>query len=738
MVNWQAFEMNVHGLRRLPQDSNPIHNEKANEDTLATSPVDAIRRLLHPESIAIVGVSEGGRSIGGYVLDNLERFGYSGQLHLISQKNDTVRGRPCIRSVAELPQNVDVAILTVPESVVLETVRTCGERGVGSVVVFAAGYAEAGAEGRQKQEQLAEVARQAGIALVGPNCMGLTNYRDDTPLTFETVEPYHGRTEKGLSIVAQSGAMANNIRDAMIGRGISVTYSVSTGNEAGLTLEDYIEYFISDDHTHVIAVYAEQIRRPQQFLALAREAREAGKPIVLMMIGRSERAKAAAQSHTGALTSDYATARTLLEHEGVLVTDTLDELFDVIPILLRQPQPAPEGLAFVTGSGAMKNIALDLGGDLGIDFPAFAPETEARLREILPGYAVSENPLDYTTIAVRSPAAMGTVIDTVAADPNCGCMIVAQMGGSAQNQQDKAEYMVPAVARASRAAALVIMGDDSELHPSLVAAARESGVPFFRSPDRALRAMSLVNRYGRTLARLRQSAPGAANASALRLSGLQAGTMPEYEGKNVLAQAGIPVPAGKLARTPDEAVEFARALGFPVVLKAQAAALAHKSDLGGVTVNIRDANQLRQAWEQMSARIAQARPGLQLDGFLVEAMGKPGLELVVGARRDAEWGPVVLVGLGGIWIEVMNDVRLVPATADQAHVRAELERLKSARLLHGLRGQPPVDIDAVARTVTRVGELMLANPQIAEVDINPLVAYPDGVLALDALIVVQE
>lgn len=697
----------------------------------------SLTSLLQPRSIAIVGVSAEARSLGGFVLDNLERFGYAGDIHLVSRNATEVRGRPCVRSVSELPEGVDVAVLTIPESAVLATLHECGARGVRSVVVFAAGYAEAGEEGRRKQDALAAAAARHGIALAGPNCMGLTNFRDGIPLTFETVDRYPGSEVPGVSIVAQSGAMANNIRESLIGRGLPITCAVSTGNEAVLTLEDYIEHFIADRSTRVIAVYAEQIRRPQKFLELARQAREAGKPIVLSMIGRSERAREAAQSHTGALTGDYATACALLRAEAVVVTETIDELFDVLPILLRHPQPPDAGLAFVTGSGAMKNVALDLAQDLGLDLPAFTDATLQALQAMLPGYAVSENPLDYTTVAVRDPALMGTLIDAVAADPQCGCLIVSQMGGSAMNQRDKAQYMVPAVARADKPAALVIMGDDGPLAPELLQAARDSCVPFFRSPDRAMRAMALVRAYGRALQELRQEGrrTQAASLPPVREAFPEGGTVAEYRGKAWLAQAGLPVPRGALATDVEAAVHIARDIGYPVVIKAQAAALPHKSDAGGVIVGIADEAALRAAWDRLVANVKQARPGLVLDGVLVEAMGRKGVELVVGARRDPLWGPVVIVGLGGVWIEVLKDVRLLPADADEAQVLRELDRLKAAAMLKGLRGQPPVDLRAVARVVTLVGDVMRTVPQVREIDINPVMASEDGVVALDALVV---
>lgn len=701
-------------------------------------PVD---RVLRPHSIAVVGASADPRSFGGFVLGNLLRFGYSGDLHLVSRSSDEIEGRRCVKTVDELPEGIDLAVLAIPEGGVLDAVRALGRRGAKAAVVFASGYAEAGDEGRERQQRLAEAAEASGMLLVGPNCMGFTDFEAGVPVTFEPVVPQPCGGRPGIAVVAQSGAMAANLRDAFLGRGQPLVAAVSTGNEVSLGIEDWLAHFIDDPQVRVVAAYAEQIRRPRLFLALAARAREAGKPIVLLMPGRSARAREAAQSHTGALAGDHATATALLAREAVVTVDSLDELFDTTAVLARFPVPPAGGPAFLTGSGAMKNIALDFAEDIGLRLPAFTGETVDRLRAILPAYAVAENPLDYTTITVRDPGVIGRLIDTALADPNVGSLVLAMMGGPTVAQRDKAEHMVPAMARQTKPAALVILGDDGPLEPFFLEAIRASGLPFFRSADRALRALARVAAYSEALGRARRAAleaprPAAvAAALALPQPAPASGVYAEYQGKAWLAAAGLPVPAGALARTADEAARIAADVGYPVVIKAQASALPHKSDVGGVIVGLPDEPALRAAWGRLHDNVASHRPGLALDGVLVEAMGPRGLELVVGAKRDADWGPVVLVGLGGVWIEALHDVRLLPADMAEDDIVEELSRLKAASLLAGVRGAPAVDVRAVARVVALVGGQMRANPDIVEIDINPLVAYPDRVLALDALVV---
>jgi len=708
---------------------------------MRTTPA-SLTRLLQPESIAIVGASTDPRSFGGFVLGNLERFGYRGAIHLVSRSGSDINGRPCVKTVAELPDGIDVAVLAIPEAGVLEAVKACGEKRMGGVVIYASGYAEAGDEGRARQEQIADAARAAGLPVLGPNCMGYTNFAAGIPLTFEPVLPYPGNGPRsgrpGVGVLAQSGAMAANLRDAFIGRGQVLTAAVSTGNEAVISVEDVLAHFIADTSTRVIAMYVEQVRRPRLFLQLARQAREAGKPIVLLMPGKSARAREAAQSHTGALAGDHATATALLRREAVVVVDTLDELFDTTAILARFPVPSSRGTAFVTGSGAMKNIALDFADAIGLELPALTEATTQRLTGMLPAYAVAENPLDYTTISVRNPGVVGDIIDALAADENVGNVVLSIPAGPAVAQRDKAEHLLPALARSAKPAVLVVIGDNGPIEPFFTDAIRESGVPMFRSPDRALRALAQVAAYGEALQRAARATSGAATPVPLPAPLPPSGVLAEYQGKAWLARAGLAIPKGRLVRHVDEALAVASDIGYPVVIKAQASELPHKSDVGGVIVGLADAASLREGWQRLHESVASHRPGLALDGVLVEAMGARGLELVVGARRDADWGPVVLVGLGGVWIEALKDVRLIPADLAEADIVVDLSRLKAATLLKGVRGASAVDVNAVARVVALIGAQMRANPRIVEIDINPLVAYADRVLALDALVVCRE
>ncbi|MGB9364909.1 MAG: acetate--CoA ligase family protein, partial [Xanthobacteraceae bacterium] len=436
-------------------------------------------------------------------------------------------------------------------------------------------------------------------------------------------------------------------------------------------------------------------------------------------------------SHTGALAGDYATTTALLRHAAVNVVETMEELVDVTEVLARL-RPPVKGPGIITNSGAVKGFALDFSDSIGFDVPRLAPATVDALKDILPPYASLENPVDITAHVLRDVSLWNKTAEALLNDPDVGSLCLPMVAGTLKYAMDKFNALAPTLAQHDKPAVIGLLGDDFPVPDEFLAAFRKQGVPVLRSTERALRALAHATDYGRALA----DKPGKTTAiEAPPLPGR--GTLPEYQGKAYLAALGIPAPQGALARDVAEAKTITQRIGYPVVLKTQAAALAHKSDAGGVALNIADDAALEDAWQHVQARLAKARPGLALDGILVETMAAKGVEMIVGARRDPDWGPVVLVGLGGIWTEALGDVRLMPADVSHDRVVAEIGKLKGARLLHGLRGAPPVDVAAVANVVIQVAALMRARPEIREIDINPLVAYPQGVLALDALIVVD-
>jgi acetate---CoA ligase (ADP-forming) len=688
----------------------------------------AVARFLRPRSVAIVGMSSRAGSAGRVVLQSLNLNCFQGDIHLVGRTEELIDGRPVLRSADELPEGIDLAIFTLPAAGVRAAIEACARRKVGSAMIFAAGFAEVG--DHATQDAVTATARAAGLAVVGPNCLGVLNNVDGMMLNMLYVREAQRGVEGGVAFVGQSGGLLGHFQRAAEGRGLPVSYVISTGNEAGLESTDFVEFLAHDRPTRVIALYCEQIRRPPEFLAACRRARAAGKPVVLMQPGRGAKARKAARSHTGALVGDFGMIQIQAEDAGAVVVSTMDEMMDLVAILVRYPTPPTKGPGILTASGAYVALTNDFAEELGLDLPELDPVTLEKVSEVLPAYGNYGNPLDVT--AGFTPDMLPTAARALLDDPNLGMLFIS----FPINYATVAKAFNEGMAGSPKPKVLVALGDTFELAPDVAQALTESPAVLSRSSDRMLRAIALYTKYGRSLARTRAGAVATAFPEQPKLG---SGAAPEWLGKKILAAAGIRVPDGARARMPEDAVAIARRIGYPVALKAQAAALSHKTEAGGVALNLAGESALRAAWARVQQNVKAAVPEVALTGCLVEKMSPKGLELMVGAKRDPAWGTVLLLGLGGIWVEALRDVRLLPVDADETQIIDALHQLRAAKLLAGVRGAPPVDVEAVVKAVLTIGRLMRAMPGIVEIDINPLMVHAkgEGVTALDALIVAQ-
>ena len=696
----------------------------------------AIDRLLRPRSVALVGASPTPSSLGASVLTNLQGAGFAGELYLINPKRTEINGRPCLPDIDSLPSGVDCAVLAIPRAGVLEAVAACGRRGVGGVIIFSAGFAESSTEGRAEQEKLAEIAHAHGMIIEGPNCLGMVNFIDGVPLTFVFTPTKPPTDKRCIAVASQSGAMAAVVGVGLRHREIGVSFSISTGNEAVSTVEDFVEYLVDDDHTSVILMMVEQFRRPMKFLELAARARTLGKYIVLLHPGRSSAARASAETHTGAMAGDYDVMRTKVANAGVVVADTLEELLDVSEILLRCPSLPARGAAVLTESGAFKALSLDFCEMLDLPLPALSDATAAALRLAMPDFIPATNPLDITAHALVDPDLYRRTLPLILADENYSSLVLGIILTDEATSRLKFPPILDAIRALQPSKAVIFAGLDEGalVPPSYVSELRALGVPFFPSPERAFRALACVTAFA-----VQQGRPRSHESRLATIPELMAGIMPEYKSKQVLRALRIPIPQGALARNVEEARSIAGKIGFPVALKAQSAKLSHKSDAGGVVLNLATPEELAAGFQRMQADINRARPGLVLDGVLVEEMGARGAELIVGARNDPDWGPVLLIGSGGVHAEVLKDVRLIPPDLSVEAIADEIYKLKMGALLRGFRGSAALDVRAVADILHRLGAFVLAATQVKEVDINPVIVYPEGqgAVALDALVVTR-
>jgi acyl-CoA synthetase (NDP forming) len=687
---------------------------------------NAVARFLRPRSIAVIGISTRAGSAGQIILQCLKTNRFAGEVHLVGRTDELIDGRRVLKSADELPEGVDLAVFTLPAAAVREAMEACARRKVGAALIFAAGFAEAGDPATQ--DAVASTARAAGLGVVGPNCLGVTNNVDGLMLHMLYAQEALRRVTDGVAIIGQSGGLLGHFQRACDGRGIPLSYVISTGNEAGLDTTDFLDFLVDDPSTRVIVAYCEELRRPQTFLAALRRARAASKPVVLMLVGRSVKARKAAQSHTGALVSDFATVRAQVEDAGAIVVTTMDETMDLVAILQRFPAPPAKGPGILTASGAYVALTNDFAEEIGLDLPELQPTTLKTIKETLPSYGNFGNPLD--TTAGFSPEMLPIVTRALIDDPNVGMLFISFPIRTAVPVKAFNEGM----AHSPKPKVMVALFDTWPLADDVEAAVKESPAVFSRSSDRMLRAISLYTRYGRNLARPRTTV---ASPPIPGLPNLGRGAQPEWLGKKLLAAAGIRIPDGSLARTADEAATLAKQIGYPVVLKAQAACLPHKTEAGGVALNLTDEAAVRTAWDTTMRKVKHAAPNTKLDGVLIEKMSPRGIELMVGAKRDSGWGTVLLLGLGGIWVEALGDVQVLPETADNVQIIEALGKLRGAKLLVGMRGAPPADLTAVADVVIAIRGLMQNVPEISEIDINPLTVHGEGATALDALIVVR-
>ena len=459
----------------------------------------AITALMRPRSVAIIGVSAKPGSAGRVVLELLGNNKFSGPVYLVGRSASDIEGHKVLASIDELPQEVDLAVLTLPAGAVRDAVEGCVRRKVKVAVIFASGFAEVGSDGVSEQDRIGEIARAGGVALVGPNCLGFMNFAEGFAAVFFSPQPtprLPDGTTGAVAIVAQSGGLGSHLQSGLNARGVPVSCWISTGNEAGLGLADFIQYLLDDPVTQVIALYAEDIRRPEEFIDIAGEALRRGKPIVMMHPGRGAKAKEAARSHTGALTGDHAVMRTLVEHAGVVVVDTLDELMDVSEILARFPKPSKGDLGILTFSGAFCGIAHDFCEDIGVYLPPLSQKTLDDLTPILPAFLPPKNPLDLGTQTIQQPELLQTCVEALLRDPAIGALAISIPPTSPRHAVIYIEGIVAASKTSSKPVALAILGDSSPLAPDFMALVLKNNVVLSRSSDRTLRAMGKVIDYG--------------------------------------------------------------------------------------------------------------------------------------------------------------------------------------------------------------------------------------------------
>src|SRR5689334_10853807 len=697
-------------------------------DSIAS--LNALKLFFNPRAVAVIGASRKHNSIGGVIFRNLLSYGFRGPVYPVNPSASVIESVPAYTSVENIPGAVDLAIIVVPAKGVVAAAESCGRKGVKALIVISAGFSEIGAEGQASQRELLRVCRAYGMRLIGPNCMGILNTDSNVRLdaTFAPSVPPSGRV--GFS--SQSGALGLAIMEYANSLGLGISTFVSVGNKADISGNDLLRYWESDDATEVILLYLESFGNPRRFSQIARRVGKK-KPIVVVKSGRSKAGARATSSHTGALiaASDI-TVDALFRQSGVIRTDTLEELFDVATLLANQPLPNGRRVGIITNAGGPAILCADACEARGLEVPLLTDFSQTQLRSVLKPEASVANPVDM--IASATAAQYREAIRTVGSDPHIDSLIVIFVPPLVTRVEEVAQVISEEVAALNQNKPLATVLMSPLKPPAVLTNAR---VPVYQFPETAAIAMARAARYGEwrnrpeprrvELSGIRREEAGAIVATALQCG---EGWLTPERVAELLACYGLRMVEQKFARTPDEAAEAAGELGCPVALKIVAANLLHKTDAGGVRLNLSGPEKVRDAASEMFARLELQ--GQQPTGFIVQRMAPAGVEMILGVVHDAQFGPVVACGAGGTQVELLRDVAVRLTPISRLEASEMIRALKTYPLLEGFRGGKKFDVTALEDALLRVSALVDDIPQIAELDCNPFVVTEQGGEILDA------
>ncbi len=689
-----------------------------------------LEMFTNPRGVAVVGASPTPGKLGHAVLHNVIQYGYQGHIYPINPKAGEILGLPAYPSVKDIPGPVDLAVILVPAQVVPGIIDECGQAGITGAVVITAGFREVGREGRQLEGQMIETARRYGMRLVGPNVLGIIDTVVSLNASFAAGMPRRGR----IAFMSQSGALCTSILDFALGQGIGFSRFYSIGNKADLNEIDFLRAWSEDLETNVIAAYLEGISNGAEFMKVARQVTRR-KPVVAIKSGTTSAGSRAASSHTGTLAGSEKAYDAAFKQVGIVRAGSVQELFDYAQAFARQPLPENDAVAVVTNAGGPGIMASDAIERIGLRLASLTPEIQQKLRTALPAAASVVNPID---VLGDAPADRYTLaIEAALSDPNVGILLVVLTPQTSTQIPETARVLGEMSRKYKKPTFAAFMGDQA-IHPA-IDIFTEYSVPNYPVPERAVAAISAMWHRCQWLKtpelnpellavdrdKVRQVLD--------RIRGQGRVTAGDIEAKDILAAYGVPLPKSVLAKNTDEAVAAAEAIGYPVVIKIASPDILHKTDIGGVKLNLTSASDVRDAFDLIVYRTARHMPDVNIWGCQVQQMVKGGKETIIGINRDPQFGPLLMFGLGGVYVEALKDVTFRVAPIDRREAREMLSEIRAYDLLRGVRGEKPSDLEAIADTLVRVSQLVTDFPDIVELDINPLLVFPagQGVLGLD-------
>ncbi|WP_234819077.1 acetate--CoA ligase family protein [Cupriavidus metallidurans] len=688
-----------------------------------------LERLLNPRSVAVIGASDDPSRIGGRPIASMRKLGYTGRILPVNPNRREVQGLPAWPSVAALPEVPDVAIVAVPSGQVLEVVTALGERGVPAAILFSAGFAEVGGDGVAMQAELVAAARRTGMRLLGPNSLGLVNLHTGFVGSFSSLAGIDDVRAGRVGIVSQSGAYGSHLVSAMVDASVGLSNIVMTGNEADLTLGEIVKLLVADPATEVIALYSEGINDGDGLVDALKAARAARKPVVMMKVGRSEVGGAAAQSHTASIAGNDAVIDAVLEELGVVRAYTTEAMLDVVRLATRGVFPADNTLGVITVSGGAGVIVSDAAEEYGLPMPEMPASAQKRMLEKLP-ICAPRNPVDTTAQFINDPTLVKPFMEMMLTEGGYRSVLgFFSYAGTTSEVAPVLREQLSAMRAAfpDRLYVLVLRGPRE-----VIRSYEAEGFTVFEDPSRAVAAIAAMSRFGRAFA-----GQTLAPAPEVGTVTLPAQTPSEADSKQLLAEAGIASAPERVCDAVETAVLAAREIGFPVVMKILSPDILHKSEIGGVLLDVRDEAAVRSGFSTLMQRADKAAPNARIEGVLVAKQLSGGVECIMGINRDPVFGPVAMFGLGGVFVEVLKDVVFHRCPFGEDVAERMIRSIKGAPLLLGARGRPVADIPALARTLSRLSAFATAaGPRLQSIDLNPVFAMPQGqgAYAADAVI----
>ncbi len=681
----------------------------------------SLRAVLAPQSIAVIGASRNQTSVGGALFRNLVRWGFQGTVYPVNPAAKSVAGVRAYASIGEVPETPELAFVTVPAPAVLEAARQCAVAGVRALCVLSAGFAEVGQEGKDAQAELLNICRASGMRMVGPNCLGIVNAASEVRMlgTFAPMEPSEGN----LAMSSQSGALGLALINQARQYGLGISSFVSTGNKADVSGNDLLQYWEADDATDVILLYLESFGNPRRFAPIARRVAR-HKPIVTVKSGRTAAGAKAASSHTAALASSDRAADALFAQTGIIRVDTLHDFFAVARLLAQQPIPAGNRVGILTNAGGPAILAVDAAEAAGLKVPTLSLETQAKLRTLLPAAAAVNNPVDM--IASATPEQYRACLEMLCGEPELDALLVIFIPPLVTPSAEVAQVIGEVVSkREHQLKPIVAVFLDPAAHLTAIQTGARK-IPVFNFPESAMSALGAAARYGAWRAQPAGKLVPIEIDRAILAEVLQchdAGWLPSPAAAQLLRAAGIESLKAVTVRSAEAALTVAKDFGRPVSLKVVEPPVLHKSDVGGVMLNV-SPDDAAAAFERLAAQLAEH--GIHLTAASVMPMAQPGVEVLAGLTTDPVFGPLVAFGSGGIFVELLDDVvfRVLPLTDRDAS--AMIRETRAARLLQGYRGMPAADVAALEHNLLQLGALAEAAPRIAEIDLNPVIVHPAG------------